>query len=608
MAVATKEKKDAATKETAALQYAADLVHGALLRIGEPTKVSEIIKTIGRNGFDLRLARVVVATHSQRFTATDRKWTLWSRYRNPEHSVERSLLETLRGFGGPLPLDILARELAVVYGRPTESLEELLPRLLSNSERYFVVPNAGYAPVEWLLDTESETEADVLFDNYLKPETIKPLAKAAAGLNATDADSVVRVLDAVGAPVETKALQFLAWKSSPASFDAKAFYCLLVGDARIEALSNQTWIGPTARSQFESQFAALSEREVDEYAESLPTEPSLPLVISSEEQEQIIKRVLKSESTTRASGLLEDVFEVSKGDANYEGDLATVLAALKDDTRIVHVGADRFLPHGAIPNYVHTVPQLLNIPETTFLDAEGNVVDIILEDDGFDGGLDHDVAASVAQDVLDQDLVVPPDGPAPATVRCVLKYHHKEIGTVPLCMLPPDFFPADAPVLQADLVLPGGQVTEIWISNETKLMYGLLDWFMTIPVDSGAVFYLERQAPDRYALTYGEETEPAIFISRNRVNELIELGRRAETEQLPTFEILREIMEHYRKGIEFITIITEVNIARRSTRRLCASLLSGFHCFFQRGRSWVYDAKKLSQGFDKSKRKYLKKS
>jgi len=139
------------------------------------------------------------------------------------------------------------------------------------------------------------------------------------------------------------------------------------------------------------------------------------------------------------------------------------------------------------------------------------------------------------------------------------------------------------------------------------LLYGLLDWYQMLPVDSGAVFYLERQAPDRYAITYGEETEPTMFISRNRVNELIDLGQRAEAEELPTFDILREIMEHYRKGIEYITLLPEVTISRRITRRMVASLLSDYHCFFQRGGSWVYDAKKLSQGFDRSKRKYLKK-
>ena len=94
-------------------------------------------------------------------------------------------------------------------------------------------------------------------------------------------------------------------------------------------------------------------------------------------------------------------------------------------------------------------------------------------------------------------------------------------------------------------------------------------------------------------------------ISRNRINELLTLQERAENESLPTFEIMREIMEHYRKGIEYITLLTEINIVRRVSRRLVASLLSEYHCYFQRGGAWVYDATKLTQGFDKSKRKYL---
>ena len=96
-----------------------------------------------------------------------------------------------------------------------------------------------------------------------------------------------------------------------------------------------------------------------------------------------------------------------------------------------------------------------------------------------------------------------------------------------------------------------------------------------------------------------------MFISRNRVNELLALQERADAEDLPTFDIVREIMEHYRKGIEFLTLHTEVNLVRRVHRRLVASLLSEYHCYFQRGGAWVFDAKKLSQGFDKSKRKYL---
>ena len=268
------------------------------------------------------------------------------------------------------------------------------------------------------------------------------------------------------------------------------------------------------------------------------------------------------------------------------------------------VGGDRYRPQGTLPGYVFTVPGLLDIPEYNFLDLEGNPVDQLLED-GFEGGLDREMLNPLVQDVLDEEPVPSADPNPPSNARAVIKYHHKQIGTLPLCQFPSGFFPAEPTILETDFVLPGGQKARVWVNNETRLLYGLLDWFQSIPIDSGATFTLERQAPDRFVITYNDESEPTMFISRNRVNELLALQERAEAENLATFDIMREIMEHYRKGIEYLTLHTEINIVRRVTRRLTASLLSEYHCYFQRGGAWVYDAKKLTQGFDKSKRKYL---
>ena len=232
---------------------------------------------------------------------------------------------------------------------------------------------------------------------------------------------------------------------------------------------------------------------------------------------------------------------------------------------------------------------------------------MLLEDDGFDGGLEREILSPLAQDVLDEEPVPLTDTNPPSNARAVIKYHHKQIGTLPLCQFPSGFFPAEPTILETEFSLPGSQKAQVWVNNETRLLYGLLDWFQSIPIDSGATFTLERQAGDRYVVNYNDESEPSMFISRNRINELTVLQERADSEELPTFEIMREIMEHYRKGIEFITLLTEVNVVRRTTRRMVASVLSEYHCYTQRGGAWVFDTKKLIQGFDKSKRKYIKK-
>ena len=89
MATAT-QKHQSALNEAQAERYAADLIHGALLAAGEPVKASEAARLADREGFDLHLARVVLATHPERFTSSDRKWTIWTRYASPERALERT--------------------------------------------------------------------------------------------------------------------------------------------------------------------------------------------------------------------------------------------------------------------------------------------------------------------------------------------------------------------------------------------------------------------------------------------------------------------------------------------------------------------------------------
>jgi hypothetical protein len=594
------------TEDQLAVLYASDLVYRALIELGEPAKTSEVTRTIGRPDVDLRLTRVVLATDT-RLTAVDRKWTLWTRYLDTQNTLDRNLHRVFNAFGQPIRIPHLARELSAIYGRPAEIYEETLSRLALKNDRYFRLGEDYLAPAAWLLDAEPVRDDEVMFENFIKDEEALPFVEAArqADLGSLETSAITAFLNAVGAPIKNKALQFLAYHLNPEGFDARLFYDRLFFDSGAFALSAGFWIGPTLAQKLTRHFPALAEQEVSDNAEAEAQEAAQPLALTVEQREQLVQAILDSDSTVFASRLLEDHFEITPDYRTYAEDLQTVISALSADDRVMWVGGERFRPQGTVPGYVFSVPGLLDIPEDAYTDAEGNVVDQLLETDGFDGGLDREILNPLAQDVLDEEPVPLPDPNPPSNARAVIKYHHKQIGTLPLCQFPSGFFPPEPTILETEFVLPGGQKAQVWVNNETRLLYGLLDWFQSIPIDSGATFTLERQAPDRYLINYNDESEPTMFISRNRINELLALQERAEEEQFPTFDIMREIMEHYRKGIEFITLLTEVNIVRRVTRRMVASVLSEYHCYFQRGGAWVFDAKKLSQGFDKSKRKYL---
>jgi len=630
VATAAPQKPEEQNKElTLASLYAADLICNTLLQAGTSLRTIDIARSIALPEFDAKLARVILITHRDRFTLDptqnnqrvaprERRWTLWLRYMDTSHSFDRNLQRILLECGRPLRIEILAREMSAIYHRPQEVYDDIIRRYVIDGKRYFHVENTAIAPTGWLLETEASLEAiyskiqqereeEILFDNFLTPEEVYrylPLAEELE-LTTNPTEKIPVFLDRVDEPVHGKVLQFLAYHLDPEGFDARKFYTAIYRSGAFP-LQGNLWIGAKTEARLRALFPLLAEQEVGDEAELQKEQEILPLELTDEDREALVQKVLQTDGTTFANQLLEEHFEISPSYPTYKQDLDTITEALKEDSRVLWVGSLRFRPQGSLPPYVYTVPSILHYPQETYFDADGNPIDVLLEDEGFDGNLRQEILNPLAQDVLDEEEPLPePDPNPPTTARAVIKYHHKQIGTMPLCQFPPGFFPPKPTILETEFVLPGGQTAQVWVNNETRLLYGLFDWFSTIPIDSGATFTLERQAPDRYVVNYNDESEPIMFISRNRINELLELQQRAETEQLPNFEILRHIMEHYRKGIEYLTLLTEANVVRRMKRRMVASILSGYHCFFQRGGVWVFDARKLSQGFDRSKRKYI---
>jgi hypothetical protein len=610
----------AATKTTAitpkteaewASDYAGSLIYDALLAAGEPVKASEVVKYVQHPDVDLKLARVVLTTNPGMTVVEGNKWTLWTRFNDNRATVDKTIKSLLDVAGKPLAVSELAQELSHIYGRPAPVYEGMLERLTESGENYFAVSGGRIAPADWLLTLDQTDEDEILFDNFLDDADVFPYEAAAvkSGLIADNPASIGAFLKEVGVPVKQKAIQFLAWRAleNKDEYDATAFYEQIVSAENAAFLPGGYVFGADYAKKLTAHFRVLAEQEVSDNAEAEAMEAAKPLVIGDAEREELIGAILEGEVSRHADELLESIFDVLPSYRTYGEDLQTVTDVLRNDPRVVWVGADRFRPEGTIPPYVFTVPSLLEIPKLSFMDEEGNTLDQLLEDEGLDGGLAQQILDPLAQDVYDEEPGRLPDLTPPSNARAVIKYHHKMIGTLPLCQFPPGFFPQSPAILEAELTLPNAQKITIWINNETRLIYGLYDWFETIPIDSGATFTLERQAADKYIITYSDETEPAMFISRNRLNELQAMQERAETENISTFDLMCEIMEHARKGMEFLTLHTELNVARRVTRRLVASNLSAYHCFTQRGGAWVYDPKKLSQGFDKSKRKHLMK-
>ena len=247
------------------------------------------------------------------------------------------------------------------------------------------------------------------------------------------------------------------------------------------------------------------------------------------------------------------------------------------------------------------------ITKSDVTDAEGELIDVELVDDGLSTSLRKLLSHPLATDVLDEDIQ-PALKQVPETIRMVLRSIHRELGTFPMSQIPTGWLDPKPTIQELVFIDQDGRELQVWANSKARLLYNLIDWWFEQPIESGAVFTLTKTArPNVIEFAWMDQPDPVVYIASQRMEELRAIA--AEAENKSTLDILIEVMGHWPKGADFLTLLAEVNVVRRSTRRLIASLLSSYQCFYQRSGSpvWHFDAKKVELGFDKTKRKFVRK-
>jgi len=611
--------------EREAMRYLEDQVYMALLGYKEPVRSGEIGSALDSDKYTSKLLRQVLAA-SPRFTQIDRKWDLEMRYEDKQVPVERVLREIMKACGQPMLISQIANELSQVYERLPDYYESYLSRVVSDPDKFFRTSDDHYGLSEWLLRVDSDDEEDVIFDNDLSEDVISDLAPKASKVDLGSeaiGTMVAKFIDSIGSEVDNRYVGFFRWRAVKESFDPVAFFEELRQNKSLAWLSNRSWATKKMAQEYESILAGMADRIAEELAEEAPVEkpakkgkakeeeeaPVLSLTISDADLDEVVA-IIKETGESRVSTILDRIFEISPRDREYAIAAEGLGDAMRTDPRLAWVGTERWRMASTVPKYVSEVPAELAIPQLSFETPEGDQIDIVLEDDGLEGGLKKEVHNPLVQDVGDQDEVTEQEKASKVeSARCVLKAHHHKLGTFPLCQIPKAFFPFGPDLIELTLVGDDGKPRGIWVNRETGLIYDMGDWYVDDMPESGAVFELVKtEKPDQFTFVYKNETDPFAFVAQPRLEELIALFE-GVGDDLSTFEIMQRIMPYHKKGVAFVTLFTEVNLIRRTGRGMVASILSSYYAFYQRPKSplWYFDEKKVDQGFKKAKRKYIRK-
>lgn len=606
-------------------EYLAFRIHQALVSLGEAAKLADIARAVDDEAISLSLIRHIMSRSPQRFVAIDRRWDIATRYLDKQRPSLRLMEEIVASYNGPISAWDAAHEFALVQGRVAEGVLTSVERVLRGSGAFaelIVSGNSRYVPASWLLDASDEYENDaaVLFYNFLKPDAALPYEGVSLDWENQPVESVEKLLSVTSqkAPrvIENRLVQFLAWKSLGEDFDARVLYASLVESGRLVVLPDHKWTDLETVETLRTHYVERAQELAELPEEEVEAEEAAPLVIAEKdlsEFEQILED--NGDRAVRAASLLQEVFEIGPGDRSFNTDVETLFETLRSHPdRFDWVGYDRFRIAGNLPPYIGQVPESLRFPVVAQIETgEGDLLDQLLDDEGFERGLEREVLNAIAQDINDQEpeATIWPEGvSADSTgIELVLKSHHKEIGTFPMCQIPFGFLAVEPNIVEIALRDKNGAVHQVYADYNTQLLYGigLFDLYAEIAAESGAILRLEKTSvPGEFKFVDTGETHPDVYVSPERLEQL--QSYRAEIESGPTVathDIARYILEHSNSAMSYLALLTELNIVRRVTRRQLASILSGWSGFVHRSGFWTYDAKKASLGFNKAKRKYL---
>lgn len=590
-----------------ARNYADQLILETLTELYEVVKPSEIAEKLQPQGLGLSAIRSLLSSNPDRFAYAERRWVPASRVETQGRPFAHALKRMLQSYGAPMPLNLVVTELSRTFEQDEEVAEQTVRRLGASDPTFFITRDDKVGVDTFVFRATDESVERALLDNEITSEDVDIVEKALGNFDWRDPDAIVNALEKVS-PVNAIALGCAAWKSlnpqDPRSvhlYDWKTFNAEMLSVPGFIMNSDRVIYPESEAKGWISAAVKLS----DKLESVIEVEDAVPLEYKKEDIQACIKEIVSSDESLSAIKMLEDRFEVTPQVKTFPDDLENLMNALKADSSVWWVGGDRFRKPKTAPDFINEVPAPLEFVQTEFKQEDGTYVDCELTDEGLSSSLRKLIVHPLATDVLDEELIPAPKN-MPDTLRLVLKPIHREMGTFPLSQFPTGFFNTDPGVQELILVDSSGNELQAWMNHECRLIFNLFDWWLEQPVESGAVFQLTKtKRPNVLEFEWLDQTDPVVYISNQRMEELREISGRAP--EMSTFDILREVMTHWPKGADFLTVLWELNVVRRTSRRMLASLLSSYVCFYQRSGSpvWHYDHKKVEQGFDKTKKKFI---
>lgn len=614
-AVMKKAKKAKEELSSFAVRYLEDLIFEMMLNSGQGGKSRELAAALEPA---IKLSPKFVRKalyYSDRFELEDRRWNVALRTAI-NLPFEGSIEHTLRSYGKPMTQAALHNEMALIHRRSVSYFDTLLPETLQGRPKYWQAPDEVWGLREWILDTsDQDPERCFLRNFFLEAATVRPmvdtLTSSRMSTGQEPVEMAIKIIRRHGEPIPNKLLAYIVWKLRDGELDPVQFFQDCRSEARLLLLSGPTWGLQESVAGFEEELKKLArkaDRETDvEWAEE--EEPEGPIIISPADLEEVFKLIKRRKKAQSARALAEAIFEYGPSSRRFPESVDTLISSMSLDPRFVRVGGQTWTLPDLMPKHTDKVPAaLMPVP----VPVREDEVDAELEDEGLENVLVAWVHDPRYEDFGEEpEIDITPEQQPTDELRHILLHDHWKAGTLKVRVSDRRFFPSESDLVCATFLdRETNKSYPVWLSYTTSLLYEIGDWYTDRKLLPGAIFAITPGSmPDEFYLSYqDDDVDPLTALTEERIKELSK-SKRNLSNDATVFEIMQRVMAGHEKGCSFMTVWAEVNAIRRTTRRVVASNLASYHCFFQKpanSDTWLFDERKVSQGRKKTKRKYLR--
>lgn len=624
----TEEPQSEPEESSPALLFLEDFVVTSLLSAGRPLKNGELAARAQATQWTLNRAALAGALgNSKKLTHAEREWDgSWrsSRRQLPREErlrvpVEAYVREFLELIGKPLPVAVIAREVAFMRNAPESNLKEVVTTILKTARYALEVSPGVYLHENFALKTGAPREDVLIRENRLERDADFQGLIEFAQIESKDPANIAReLMEFTGGPLSQRVIGFFVARVQGTNFSPQKLASVLNERAQFQPLL--------------SGFVALQEAlpalkdaaheflvEVGGEAEVVDPElllrqrvPAKDVVLPSEEALGALRALGKNAQgePIHTAQIVLDAWHIEPDDPTLVAQIQGLGEALRRDTHNwMPFGLGRFLLLDSVPLWVREVPASLRPASTTVRNrTTGENYDVELDDEG----LDADGAAFVHSpewDDIGEENEVEGEAGHGFVARVPVLNHHFEAGTLRIRRMDEGVWDLKSPFSR--LVLESREEDaplEVWAARENGLVSGegLRAWFEENLGPSGGVAKIEREG-ERLFLAR-EPFDSRVYLPERRVEELEDLRHGAAF--LSLYEVLAKIMGDSKAGSETALLWAGVNVVRRTSKRLLVSVLSAYEPFVakQRGQNswvWTFDSSKTAD-FKKGKKRFVR--